>query len=149
MRKPVGAPPKWELVEDLQAAIDGYFAKWNNLLVDDPKLKKTPNIFGLCLFADMSYDTFCNIENGQYDKTNPEFGKAVKKAKLRLLDWNAEHALSHTAGMVFNTVNLTRKMEEPWKNAQSNELSGPNGGRIQVEGFKIEFVDSAIEKPKG
>jgi hypothetical protein len=124
----------------------GYFTQFDSLDPTDPKTKKAINVFGLCLHADMSYDTFCGIENGEYDKVDPNFSKSVKKAKLKLLDFNAQHSLSHTAGAVFNTVNLTRKMAEPWKNAQHQEVSGPNGGPVQVEGFRIVLVEP--EKPK-
>jgi len=133
----------------MQSAMDGYFKKWDNLSPDDPQFKKAPNIFGLCLHAKMSYDTFCGIENGEYDKRDTGFSKAVKAAKLWLLDFNSQHSLSHTAGCVFNTVNLTRKMAEPWKNAQSNEVTGKDGGPIELRGVAALLSQAHKEAGNG
>lgn len=137
----MGRPRRWDNAKELQGKIDGYFAQWEGLEPEDPRHKLAPNIWGLCLYADMSYDCFCDTENGIHDEADADFSEACKKAKLKLLEFNANHALTHTAGVVFNTVNLTRKMEEPWVNAQRSEMTGPGGGKIQVEGFSLKFVD--------
>ncbi len=138
---PEGAPPRFANAEEAAQLIAGYFAKWDNLPPDDPQAKKAPNVFGICLHCEMSYDCFCDYENGDHDKRDPKFSQTFKMAKVKLLDYNAQHALTHTAGAVFNTVNLSRKVKEPWRNTQVSELTGPNGGKIQVEGFAIKFVD--------
>lgn len=128
-----GRPKLWSSVDEMEAAMEGYFARWKDLDTEDPQSKKTPNVFGLCLHAGMSYDTFCDIVNGTYDEIDEKFCHAAKRAKLRILEYNAERSLSHTAGVVFNTVNLTRKMKEPWKNAQVNEVTGEGGGALVIQ----------------
>jgi hypothetical protein len=137
-----GRPPLFDSADELQLKIDGYFSGWINLEKDDPKLKEAPNIWGICLYAGMSYDAFADYENGLHDERDSEFSGTIKNAKLRLLDFNAKHVLTHTAGVVFNTVNLTRKMKEPWRNAQTNEHSGPDGGPIELKGIASLLSDA-------
>ncbi len=130
---PGGRPPLFTLQADLQAKIDGYFEQFEDSNTEGhPKKGKAPNVFGLCLYAGMSYDTFIDYENGDQDKNDQWFSVACKNARLRVLEYAGEVSYTHTAGAVFNTVNNTRKFKEPWKNAQTNEQTGPNNGPIQV-----------------
>lgn len=128
-----GRPRIFPTPEALQAKIDGYFDKFKDSHIEgSEKYKKAPNLFGLCLYAGMSYDAFVDYCSGEYDSETEKFSVAGEKARLRCLDYAGEHTYTLPAGAVFNQVNLTRKFKEPWKNAQHQEVTGPNNGPMQI-----------------
>lgn len=132
-----GRPRRWTSQEELQTIVDSYFDQYDKAQIDEthPKAKKAPNIYGLCRFCQMSYDTFWDYEKGDCDTETEKFSDTLKDARLRILEYAGEHVYTHTAGAVFNQVNLTRTSSMPWKNAQSNEHSGPDGGPMEFRNF--------------
>lgn len=139
---PVGRPPLFKEASQLQSLIDGYFTLFKGSEVEGhPKKGKAPNVFGLCLYAGMSYDAYIDYENGLHDREGEEFSVSCKNGRLRVLEYAGEKAYTHPAGAVFNTINNTRKFQEPWKNAQHQEVTGAGGGAIE---FKLLKADEGL-----
>ncbi len=124
---PAGRPPIYTDADEVFTLMEGYFQQFED--EEGPKAKKAPNLFGLCRYLSISYDAFIDYENETHVK-----GLSVpfKDARLRVLEYAGEHAYTHTAGSVFNTVNNTRKFKEPWKNAQSNEIVGDKENPLAI-----------------
>ncbi len=130
-----GRPRRWTVQADLESVVNAYFQQYDDAQGNEcnPKAKKAPNIYGLCRFCQMSYDVFWDYEKGDYDTETEKFSDTLKDARLRILEYAGEHVYTHTAGAVFNQVNLTRTSAMPWKNAQHNEVTGPNNGPLSIQ----------------
>jgi hypothetical protein len=105
----------------MQEAIDTYFEGCE--VEDGPK----PTIAGLC------YDLGFEDRHGLSDYGKfPEFSATVKKARLRVERF-LEHRLfgQSVAGVIFNLKN-----NFGWKDQQSHEHTGPDGGPIVLWGSK-------------
>ena len=121
---PAGRPPKFKTPEDMQRAIDEYFA-----LCDDDN---PPLISGLAYHLDMTTESLRRY--GEDD----EFSVTVKKAKQRV-EMALEKRLGQNApvGAIFSLKN-----NFGWKDKTEQELSGPDGGPIKTDNtWRIEIVD--------
>ena len=114
-KHPGGRPPKFESVEQMQEAIDKYFA--------DLQEDEYVTVSGLALALDMTRQTLCNYEH------KDEFFYTIKKAKLR-----AEHAIEQrlmsgqaTVGAIFNLKN-----NFDWKDKVEQHNTGTVGGDWSV-----------------
>lgn len=127
-----GRPRKWPTPESLSDAIEAYFLAIDKSAKKEDEKSKPPGLFALCVHADVSYECFLDYESGTYDTEIEKFSELIKKARLRIAAYAEEQIYERTAGATFQLVNLTRKMREPYKNAQHQELTGPNGGALEV-----------------
>jgi len=91
--RPVGRPPKFESVEQLQSLIDAYF--------ETEEGKDTPTITGLALALDTTRKTLLD-----YCETDTEFSYTIKKAKARV-ERKMEQCLygNNVTGLIFNLKN--------------------------------------------
>jgi hypothetical protein len=112
---PVGRPPFYSTVEDLQIAIDGYF---DSYLVMH---RERPTITGLALY--LGFTSRQAILNYQ---EKPEFVDAIKKAKLRV-EAAYEQAMfsGNAAGPIFALKNFgwTDKQEIDQKTEHSGSIA--------------------------
>ena len=115
-----GRPPIWETCEAIDLAIDAYKAH-----CEEEKLPA--GIYGFCEFVSVDPTTYYEYESGKRDTDEIKFSRTIKKIRWKAIADAEARSYSHTAGAVFNLVNLTRKTEEPWKNAQHQEVTGANG----------------------
>jgi hypothetical protein len=120
-----GRPPRWETEAELQASIDGYFAKCE---ADNTP----PGIYGLVDFTTQSISTFYEYESGKKDTETEKFSIAISKARLKVVAFAESRVYQNTAGAVSQLVNTTRKYPEPYKNSQAHEVTGPNSGPLQI-----------------
>lgn len=132
-RDTAGAPPKYETVEILQAAIDKYFKYIEGIFTietdeDTGQPKKIwerypepATITGLAYW--LGFDSRQSI----YDyKGRAGFSYTIKRARLRI-EANYEKNLSgqQPAGSIFALKNLG------WNDKVQNEISGPNGKPVE------------------
>lgn len=111
---PVGRPLKFQSVEELESAIDAYFAS-------DPK---PITITGLALALDTSRETLIDYQG------RPEYSDAVKRAKMRCEHY-AEKMLftgrNGAAGPIFALKNYG------WRDHQDVNLGGQQGNPVEVD----------------
>jgi hypothetical protein len=122
---PAGRPPKFKTPEDMQQAIDEYFAQ-----CDD---QNPPLISGLAYHLDMATESL-----RRYGE-NDEFSAVVKKAKQRV-EIAVEKKLHSSActGSIFWLKN-----NAGYKDKTEQELSGPDGGPIKTDNtWTIKVVDA-------
>lgn len=122
-----GRPPKYDSPEEMQKAIDAYFADlppYTVVIMGEEKVVRMPTITGLTLalgFSDRAsfYD---------YEK-KPEFSHTLKNARMRVehdYEMQLRTSPSGQAGTIFALKNLG------WSDKQERELSGPGGGPIET-----------------
>jgi hypothetical protein len=117
---PAGRPPKYASPEDMQRDIDAYFATCTD--------EKPPLISGLAYALDMSTEALRNYQE------KDEFLATVKRAKQKVEMAMEQRLYQPSAtGVIFGLKN-----NFGWKDKTESEVSGPNGGPIQVS--KIELV---------
>lgn len=140
---PVGRPPKFKTVDELQKKIDEYFEScfeewWEEIEVDGgtrwvprldrngeiKKYQKEPfTITGLALSLDTTRETLSDYES------KPEFSDTIKRAKTRIENYTEKQLFDKQArnmvGIIFNLKN-----NYGWKETQGIEHSGEAGVRI-------------------
>lgn len=99
-KKKVGRPRKFDTPEQMQKAIDEYFA-------DRKKNKKTPTIESLAVWLNMTRQTLLSYET---DEVNRIFSDTVKTAKAKVLSEFVDFVLDPTnkvsaAFPIFNLKN--------------------------------------------
>lgn len=112
-----GRPPMYDSPEKLQAAVDEYFAQF-----DDPDCEQKPTISGL------AYHLGFESRQSFYDYERKErFTYAIKRARFRIEGIYEQrlHATSQVAGPIFALKNMG------WSDSQSLELTGKDGGPVQ------------------
>ena len=125
-----GRPRKWATQAQLEEAVKAYF---DQIESQDPESKqKPPGIFALCVHTGMSYDTYLDYESGIMDTETEKFSETLQKSRLKVAAYAEEQIYDRTAGATFQLVNLTRKTREPYKNAQHQEVTGANGGPLEI-----------------
>lgn len=114
-----GRPRKYETPEQLDCAVQAYFDHCSN-----PDNNEPITWTGLCLFLGFygraELDNYLNYEG---------FSNSVKRAKS-LVEFAYEKRLvmsDKPTGPIFALKNFG------WKDTQQTELSGPNGGKIEVD----------------
>lgn len=136
---PAGRPRKWHTAKELEDAVESYFlAIEQEADRDENKKPKPPGIFALCVHVGMSYDTFLDYESGDKDTETDKFSETLKKTRMRIVAFAEEQIYDRTAGATFQLVNLTRKFREPHKNAQHQEITGKDGGAVEIKLTKAD-----------
>lgn len=126
--RPVGRPPLYETVEELQDKIDEYFdycdnktkdmysEKQGNMIVADPE---PYTMAGLAYALGMSRQTLIDYKN------RDEFIDAIKKARDRV-EADVERRMNSkdtfTPGLIFNAKN-----NFGWRDKIAQEISNPDG----------------------
>jgi hypothetical protein len=115
-----GRPPKFSSVDDLETAVDKYFAGIK-------RSRRLPTIAGLMRQLDFAdYSTFHDYE------AKPRFSQVLKKARLRIIEAHEERLFSPSCtGSIFYLKCHGGGMfkERP----QQHEHSGPRGGAVDIE----------------
>jgi hypothetical protein len=134
----VGRPVKYETKEEMQRIIDLYFlackvrqSEDNGLLeglaIEDLEIIKDiegniPTVAGLAYALNMTRETIRCY--GEKD----EFSDTIKRAKQRIeISLEQRLAGNNVTGAIFNLKN-----NFGWKDKTEQELSGPDGGAIEV-----------------
>ncbi len=139
-----GRPLKFKTVEELQAAIDRYFAECDPHVVEKTIViqekgrvvekitkyvtsQKPYTITGLALALDTTRETLLDYED------RAEFSDTIKKAKLRIHEF-AETSLwsGQAAGVIFNLKN-----NWGWKDKSELEVGGASPLRVLLEAYDI------------
>lgn len=123
---PAGRPMKYKTPEEMQAAIDAYFAQCDD---DNP-----PLMAGLAYHLDMTTESLRNYRD------RDEFFGIVKRAKQRV-EIAVEKKLHGPActGSIFWLKN-----NAGYRDKTEQELSGPDGGAIKNE-WTVKVIDARIE----
>ncbi len=120
-----GRPRLYNDPESFAQAAEDYFA------LCEARDRK-PTLAGLCLHMG-----FCDRESfSHYASYGPEYSRTVTRTKLRMEDDRQQALLSKdkfTPGIALDLQN-----NHGWRNKSETEVSGPNGGPIQVT--RIELV---------
>lgn len=138
-----GRPLKFPTVESLSYQIDRYF---NSISYDeqaineigDPILDREgnhivkinyvspPSVLGLCLFLDIDRVTLADYQSKE------GFSCTIQKAKTKIEQYLADqlHRPTQVAGIIFNLKN-----NFGWKDTQNIEVTGAEGGPLQVQGI--------------
>lgn len=118
----VGRPPRFSSPEEMQVAIDAYFAECD-------QTKKPYTVPGLALALGFSSRSSL-FDYATRNAGHEEFAATIKKAKLRIETQRAEMLVqckTNPAGMIFDLKN-----NFGWKDQQALEVSGADGGPVQV-----------------
>ena len=131
-----GRPAKYATPEELQAAVDDYFAsckpefdKAGNIISHN-----SPKITGLALALG-----FCDRQSlYDYEKRGDAFSCIIKKARLTVESHYEENLNTVKAtGSIFALKNMG------WKDKVEAEVGGKDGGPININ---VRFVDKADGK---
>ena len=124
-----GRPPLWATPQDLEDAIDSYFAEF---ISQDADNKEIPTVSGLCLALGCCRETIW-----AYAK-KPEFSNAIKKARSRLeMAWEKRLAGSNSTGAIFWLKN------QGWKDTQT--IAGDKENPLNVNHGLSESTQSLID----
>jgi hypothetical protein len=119
-----GRPPKYKTPEEMQGEIDKYFDK----CVEDEDIV---TISGLAYALGFSTEAFRCYEQ------KDEFLATVKKAKQRVeMEWEKYLMAGKGSGPIFWLKN-----NAGWRDKTERELSGPEGGPIEITGIDVRFID--------
>lgn len=130
-KNPVGAPPIWKNVAELEKAIDGYFQfiKGTSDQVINPRPPEPPTITGLCLFLG-----FESRQSFHDYKVKPEFSYTLKRARLRIeSEYEKKLHGNNVAGSIFALKNLG------W--ADKQEVDHTSGGAPLSNKHVVTFED--------
>lgn len=120
-----GRPRKYKDHDSFAAKVDEYFASLE-------ASSKRPTLAGLSYFMDFEdREAF-----GRYAEYGDDFSRTVKQTRLRIEDDRWQSLIDKgefTPGLIFDLKN-----NHGWKDKTEQELSGPDGGPVQVQ--KIERV---------
>jgi hypothetical protein len=127
-----GRPKKYTDAEDMQVKIDAYFDSCYQYMdekdsegkVNKVKVQIRPlTITGLALALDMDRDSLLNYQE------DPNFFGTIKKAKMRIHNFAEEQLFTNrnAAGVIFNLKN-----NYGWKDKNETELTGKDGGAIEI-----------------
>lgn len=143
-----GRPRVFESVEELDRRAEVYFASISQVTTipateDEPERTETttiepPTAYGLSIACGTTWETMRDYRSGKYDKEDQKFSLSVKwwVEQIKYFAEKSLYTARSPAGPIFHIVNLTRNDgEAAWKNAQSNEHSGPDGGPIEFRNF--------------
>ena len=113
MVHPNGRPLKWETTEDLQAAIDGYFAQAQ-------EAKEPLTVTGLALALDTTRKTLIEYED------RPDFVNAIKRAKTRIENYAEKRLFEGAAtGPIFALKNFN------WRDDQNMNVGGQKDNPVR------------------
>jgi len=101
----------------------------------------------MSLELDITYETF-----NEWEKSNPEFSYAVKKAVELSKGWWEKQGRVATMGGVegFNATsyifNMVNRFKEDWKNRNDTNVGGQKDNPIQVQTEIASLTDEQIAK---
>ena len=122
-----GRPPKFKSAKEFTAKADEYFTQ---SALDE----KPITITGLCLHLGTTRDLLADYANGTQ---GDEFSDAVKRAKMVVENtYELRLAGNNPTGAIFALKNFG------WSDKIQNELTGANGGPIQVA-VDVQFISTA------
>lgn len=114
---------------------EAFEAKANEYFEHIETSGKKPTLAGLCLFMGFSdKESFTH-----YETYGGEFSRTVKRVKLIMEDDRQQILLSKdkfTPG-----VALDLKVNHGWQDKQVSEVSGPDGGPVQISAIRLVGVD--------
>ncbi len=131
-----GRPPLYATVELFDAAVDKYFA----LCKQDKVIPTWAH-----LVDTLGYDSQGSIKRWCID-AHPEFSNSFKRAKLRVMAAYSQamaNGYGYGPGLMFLACNLTRNFEDAedqYINPQRIELTGPDGGKVQLEHYGLALA---------
>lgn len=123
-----GRPRLYESADDFADAVEAHFT-------DCQDEGKRPTLSGLSYalgFEDR--ETFSN-----YASYGDSFSRTVKRAKLRIGDWLEQRLTDKdkfTPGIIFDLKN-----NHGWKDKTEQELTGADGGPVQLERIERVVID--------
>ena len=132
---PVGRPPKWETVEEVEKLIQGYFEH----LKETPD--EVPDVEGLAYYMDTTRKTILDYENKE------EFSYTIKKAKDKIFYFKKQAAFKgkiHPTIFIFDSKNnhgYTDKQEIESTNKNLNI-------EVDVLNMDDDELDKEIERYK-
>jgi hypothetical protein len=137
-----GRPRKFKTVEDMQKLIDAYFEScWCDEIDELGNVRKVNirpyTVTGLCIALDTNRMSLL-----EYQKDD-EFAYAIKRAKAKCENF-AEESLfmgKNPAGVIFSLKN-----NYGWKDKNETELTGVNGGPIELAALTSEQRQSRINE---
>ena len=90
----------------------------------DTEYLEIPSILSMCLFMDINRDTLMEYS------LREEYSATIQKAKAKVEAYLADqlHRPTQVAGIIFNLKN-----NFAWKDTQSVEYTGPNGGPLLIQ----------------
>lgn len=131
-QKERGRPLKFQSVEELETAIENYFAACE----ED---KKPPTVSGLAYHLDIDRRTITNYENID------EFFPTIKRAKTRIEAFLEERLYQgQCTGVIFNLKNNYK-----WQDKFEGKLTGDSDEPIQLQTNLPPELQSLIEKVAG
>ena len=121
-----GRPLQIKTPEEFAALADAYLAECKSA-------EKRPTMNGLVLALGMSSrQSLHNYES------YPEFVDAVKRARTMVeVEWEQGLTGTNAAGTIFWLKN------QGWTDRTEQQISGPNGGPIEVQTVRVELVRAA------
>lgn len=132
----VGRPLKFQTVEELQKAIDGYFEEMKEPLyinADSVPIYEPLTITGLALALDTSRKVLMEYEE------RDEYSNAIKKAKTRIENYAEKRIFStNPTGAIFALKNYG------WRDKVESETYGKDGGSID-HSLTVKYVDGKDE----
>jgi len=109
---PVGRPPKFESVEQLESLIESYFTHCDT--------EKEPyTITGLALWLDTSRETLLDYQE------KDGFSDTIKRAKLKCENWVEKGMLGNKVNPTAGIFNL--KNNYGWRDKVEQEVTNPDG----------------------
>ena len=137
-----GRPLKFKSIKELQSKIDAYFESCYEIDAETGKRQQIEpfTITGLALELDTSRETLMEIEI-QRSGYGAEFVDAIKRAKLKCHNYAEKqlYTAKSAQGAIFALKNYG------WKDTQSVELSGANGGPLLVQDVSA-LSDADLER---
>ncbi len=125
MTHPGGRPQTFKDPDDLQGQVTAYFSK----CIQE---ETNPGIYGLSDFLNVDPTTLYEYEQGNRDTEEAQFSRILIKARTKIIAHAENKVYDKTAGSVMILTNLTRKMPEPYKNAMHQEITGKDGGALNI-----------------
>ena len=131
-----GRPRKFNSPEEIDSLSKAYFIECD---CKEPPVPYT--VTGLAESLGTFRIVLSDYEKGTYDVQEDKengieavmYSYAIKRAKAKIERYAEEKVYEKTAGAVFTLVNMTRNSGEPWKNAQHQEVTGPNNGPLAIQ----------------
>lgn len=143
-KNPVGRPRKFKSADDMQVAIDAYFAacdaRTRDFVTKEGGVVKISDpepytVCGLAIALDL-----CRDELLEYQKHyGPEFSDTIKKAKMKVQNYAEKHLFEgkNPSGAMFNL-----KCNYGYRDTQ--HIDHTSGGD-KIDGIKVTFVDGAAK----
>ena len=132
-----GRPRKFSSAEEMYKTGMDYISKCE-------AEKKHLTITGLAIALDTTRETLMDYESGKYDNENNRFSYTVKRLKIYCENYAEQRIFGNNpAGAIFALKNYG------WKDKTEQEISGPNGGPIQVTALSDDELEKRLAELAG